>query len=145
MADGPTRDQNKFIVRMPDGLRDRIKDVADANNRSMNAEIVARLEESLDPHASPSAQLQMYQDMYDQNLEERSRLFETINKQDLLLQQFRKEHETFLILAKSLGEAFLAQGDKSDVLSVLANNLVNLDVDVSSEPSEELPKQPWEE
>lgn len=133
------------MIRFPAGMRDRLKEEASGNSRSLNAEIVARLEESLDPHASPSAQLQMYQNMYDQNLEERSRLFETINKQDLLLQQFRKEHETFLILAKSLGEAFLAQGDKSDVLSVLANNLVTLDFDISSEPSEELPKQPWEE
>lgn len=31
---------------MPDGLRDRIADAAKANNRSMNAEIVARLEQS---------------------------------------------------------------------------------------------------
>ncbi|SBW12707.1 Transcriptional repressor arc (modular protein) [uncultured Alphaproteobacteria bacterium] len=46
MSDAPTRDQNKFIVRMPDGMRDRIREAAEANNRSMNAEIVARLEES---------------------------------------------------------------------------------------------------
>ena len=44
MADGPTRDQNKFIVRMPDGLRDRIRASAATNNRSMNAEIVNALE-----------------------------------------------------------------------------------------------------
>lgn len=47
MADGPSRDQNKFIVRMPDGLRDRIRNVAEASSRSMNAEIVHRLELSL--------------------------------------------------------------------------------------------------
>jgi hypothetical protein len=41
----PSEKQDRFIVRLPDGMRDRIKAVAEANNRSMNAEIVATLEE----------------------------------------------------------------------------------------------------
>lgn len=42
----PSETQERFIVRFPDGMRDRIKEAADANNRSMNAEIVARIEGS---------------------------------------------------------------------------------------------------
>lgn len=53
MADAPSRDQNKFIVRMPDGMRDQLKRLAEANGRSMNAEIVARLERSLRPDLEP--------------------------------------------------------------------------------------------
>jgi hypothetical protein len=34
------------MVRMPEGMRESIQDAAKANNRSMNAEIVARLESS---------------------------------------------------------------------------------------------------
>nr|WP_291374509.1 Arc family DNA-binding protein [Devosia sp.] len=34
------------MLRLPDGMRDRIAEVAKANGRSMNSEIVARLEES---------------------------------------------------------------------------------------------------
>ncbi|SOB98839.1 Arc-like DNA binding dprotein [Rhodobacter sp. JA431] len=45
MAIPTNRDSDKFIIRLPDGMRDRIKVAADANNRSMNAEIVATLEE----------------------------------------------------------------------------------------------------
>lgn len=41
-----SRDQNKFVVRFPDGMRERIAEVAKANNRSMNAEIISRLEYS---------------------------------------------------------------------------------------------------
>jgi hypothetical protein len=37
------KDADKFIVRLPDGMRQKIMDAAQANNRSMNAEIVARL------------------------------------------------------------------------------------------------------
>jgi hypothetical protein len=41
----PSDQQDKFMLRLPEGMRDRIKAVADANNRSMNSEIVATLEE----------------------------------------------------------------------------------------------------
>lgn len=40
----PSETQERFIVRFPDGMRDRIAEAAKANNRSMNAEIVARLQ-----------------------------------------------------------------------------------------------------
>lgn len=38
------RDSDKFMLRFPEGMRDRIAEVARANGRSMNAEIIARLE-----------------------------------------------------------------------------------------------------
>lgn len=37
----------KFVVRLPPGVRNLIAEVARTNHRSMNAEVVARLEESL--------------------------------------------------------------------------------------------------
>ncbi len=42
----PSEQQERFIVRLPDGMRDRIAEAAKANNRSMNAEIVSRLADS---------------------------------------------------------------------------------------------------
>jgi plasmid stability protein len=44
-----SRALDKVIVRLPDGMRDRLKVAAAENKRSMNAEIVARLDESFDP------------------------------------------------------------------------------------------------
>lgn len=44
----PSEQQDRFIVRLPDGMRDKIRSVAERNGRSMNAEIVARLQRSLD-------------------------------------------------------------------------------------------------
>ncbi|NEJ20083.1 Arc family DNA-binding protein [Rhizobium leguminosarum] len=35
--------QDRYIVRMPDGMRDRIKEEAALNRRSMNAEIIYQL------------------------------------------------------------------------------------------------------
>jgi hypothetical protein len=37
--------RDQYMLRLPDGMRDRIKAAAEANSRSMNAEIVATLEE----------------------------------------------------------------------------------------------------
>ncbi len=44
----PSEALERFIVRLPDGMRDRIAEAAATNNRSMNSEIVARLTESFD-------------------------------------------------------------------------------------------------
>lgn len=44
------KDQDQFIVRLPDGMRDRIKAAAAENNRSMNAEIVDALVEKFPPN-----------------------------------------------------------------------------------------------
>lgn len=43
-----SRTADKFVVRLPDGLRERISEKAKANHRSMNNEIVARIDGSLD-------------------------------------------------------------------------------------------------
>jgi hypothetical protein len=42
----PSDAADKVLVRMPNGMRDRLKEEAKANNRTMNAEIVARLSRS---------------------------------------------------------------------------------------------------
>ena len=41
------RGADQFMVRLPDGMRDQLKESAAANGRSMNAEIVARIEAAL--------------------------------------------------------------------------------------------------
>lgn len=38
--------QDKYVLRLPDGMRERIRAAAELSNRSMNAEIVDRLEQS---------------------------------------------------------------------------------------------------
>lgn len=42
----PSDAADQFMVRFPDGMRKTIKAAADANNRSMNAEIVDRIARS---------------------------------------------------------------------------------------------------
>lgn len=52
------RDQDKFVLRLPDGMRERLKAEAEANKRSMNAEIVARIEDSFEARQRMDAGIQ---------------------------------------------------------------------------------------
>ena len=42
-----SRELDKFVVRLPDGMREQLSVAAQSNKRTMNAEIVSRLEASL--------------------------------------------------------------------------------------------------
>jgi predicted transcriptional regulator len=42
-----SRTADKFVLRLPDGMRERIQEIARANHRSMNSEMIARLERSI--------------------------------------------------------------------------------------------------
>lgn len=44
--------EEKFVVRLPDGMRDRIAVQARENTRSMNSEIVHRLESTVELEAA---------------------------------------------------------------------------------------------
>ena len=52
--------QDKFIVRLPDGMREKIAAEAAAAGRSMNAEIVQRLQESFQPKVEISQKRAVY-------------------------------------------------------------------------------------
>jgi len=43
------RESDKFMLRFPDGMRERVAEAAKTNGRSMNAEIIQRLEHSFTP------------------------------------------------------------------------------------------------
>ncbi len=45
------RDSDQFNLRFPDGMRDRIKEAAKQSGRSMNAEIIYRLQTTLEMDA----------------------------------------------------------------------------------------------
>lgn len=53
--DTPSRKLDQYIVRFPDGMRDELKEAAKANGRSMNAEIIARLEDYNDSQSNSNS------------------------------------------------------------------------------------------
>lgn len=57
MADSLSKQEPPYGLRMPPDLKARVKAAADANNRSMNAEIVATLEKAYPVPMMTSSQL----------------------------------------------------------------------------------------
>ncbi len=60
----PSELKDRFILRLPQGMRDLIAEEAKARGRSMNAEFIARLQESFEP-APPSADAEAAQELAD--------------------------------------------------------------------------------
>jgi hypothetical protein len=46
---------DKYVLRMPEGMRDKIIELAKANNRSMNAEMVLMLQQAMDARSIGAA------------------------------------------------------------------------------------------
>jgi plasmid stability protein len=74
-----SRTADKFVVRLPDGMRERIADVARNHHRSMNSEIIARLEQSMLQESSLGDEVNVSLDSPELSLHERE-----------LLQRFRQ-------------------------------------------------------
>ncbi len=74
-----SRTADKFVVRLPDGMRDRIAEVARNHHRSMNSEIIARLEQSLLQEGALEGEVALRLDSPELSLHERE-----------LLQRFRQ-------------------------------------------------------
>ncbi|MCE0881091.1 MULTISPECIES: YlcI/YnfO family protein [Pseudomonas] len=52
-----SRDADKFVVRLPDGMRDQVAAAANADDRSMNSLIVAAIRNELDGRTRANALL----------------------------------------------------------------------------------------
>ena len=88
----PSDKQDQYMVRFPDGLRDRIKRDAKINRRSMNAEIVATLIEAYPPETEGVAALMEFIISTIQPGEEDGKLIQTKEE----LEEFKTRLEKLL-------------------------------------------------
>lgn len=96
-----SRTADKFVVRLPDGMRERIAEVARNHHRSMNSEIIARLEQSLLQEGALDDDLSMRLDSPELSLHERE-----------LLQRFRQlTHRQQNALTALIGQDIEASQD----------------------------------
>ncbi|OKP02620.1 Arc family DNA-binding protein [Xenorhabdus eapokensis] len=74
--------QDKFMLRLPDGMREAIAESAKQNGRSMNSEIIAALETWLDPEkqALPVDREAEFKSIIDRNNEALEQLLEMYEK-----------------------------------------------------------------
>lgn len=61
----PSQTQDKFTVRFPDGMRDKIAEIAKKNNRSMNSEIICMLEREIMNEESLVNDMNEHPELYD--------------------------------------------------------------------------------
>lgn len=104
-----SEDQNNIVtlkVRVTAEFREKIATTAKENNRSMNAEIVHRLEQSfadqITPHIKPLSQAENSADLNDPN--ERARLAKLAATQAL---KEMPAQELFKLITSSFGEVHL--------------------------------------
>jgi hypothetical protein len=77
----PSQLQDKFIIRLPDGMRDRIRAAAVRNNRSMNAEVVATLEEKYPPPQIDEEEYRFFKEWVNRSPEEeRGRIIDFVTR-----------------------------------------------------------------
>jgi len=127
-GDYPSAKQDQFVLRLPDGMREQIKEKAEANSRSMNAEIVAAIEAALEQPDLSTTQLR---EMLDEEREAYTRLEKlydsafdvALNYKDLLRStKGRMLH--FVTMLKSLTTMVIhTNGPPSDDLLDVARRL----------------------
>lgn len=84
MKSAPSQLQDKFIVRLTDGLRDRIQAAAAVSGRSMNTEIVRVLEAAFpppNPEDSPAVLHHLHMIHSAKNEAERAALIAAANRE----------------------------------------------------------------
>lgn len=71
--------QDKYVLRLPDGMRARIKKAAEKNGRSMNSEIVALLDERFPSQSAIENMIaKQFEEVREMGPEERNSYFRTM-------------------------------------------------------------------
>lgn len=102
-----SRTADKFVVRLPDGMREQVAEVARKNHRSMNSEIIDRLEQSLGSAQPKPAQNLSLDRANDEAL--RSELTRAYRIIDRLLQNAVPTHDDIQELLLMVRRSPLAQ------------------------------------
>jgi hypothetical protein len=87
-GDTPSEKQDQFVLRMPDGMREQLREIAKKSGRSMNAEIVARLERTLEAGAPDHQELKTLRAATELALASASKLDADLSKHLIISQAF---------------------------------------------------------
>lgn len=110
----PSRLLEKVVVRLPDGVRDMLKLAADVNKRSMNAEIVARLLDTLEPWKPGDPIEYISNKEFYTDIGSSSSIDEVLARLEAIVRQLkapRRDHET-RDLAKLLRDDMASSGEE---------------------------------
>jgi hypothetical protein len=114
------KDSDKFIVRLPEGMRDRIAQAAEEHGNSMNAEVVARLESSFDPLVRDDhlATLAAKLEKSERTCEVQGIMLESLSRENEALKKTGIATENLLLmLAGAVNRA--ASGDETELRAII--------------------------
>ena len=119
MAENRTK-ADGFMLRFPEGMRERIKAAADASNRSMNSEIVARLEGGLDRDEDGAIKVWLPQELLERIYDEAhgSDLDPNLLIVDALESVFPAPVPTFGDLISGLRKAIAGRDDEPSMVAM---------------------------
>jgi hypothetical protein len=86
----PAHDLDRIIVRLPPGMRDKVAALADANSRSLTAEVVAALDKHL-KSADRITQIELWLEEYTEDVQEVSDLKHRLGKLEELVDRLASE------------------------------------------------------
>ncbi len=89
----PKQTDPQFKLRMTHGLKEQIEEAAAANNRSMNAEIVARLEESFTPASEALLKATLVAESLRENLTKKIQNYDNLSRSLLRREQILQDRE----------------------------------------------------
>ncbi|EOB3110388.1 TPA: Arc family DNA-binding protein [Yersinia enterocolitica] len=98
MSKFPSQTQDKFTVRFPEGLRDKIAERAKNNGRSMNTEIIMILEEAINTETVHTdnypfvIEQENRSEMFSAIVKELNEVKKTLNENNEILWRFTIEH-----------------------------------------------------
>ncbi|MHB7672468.1 Arc family DNA-binding protein [Providencia stuartii] len=103
MAKYPSQLQDKFNLRLPDGMKDDIAERAKANGRSINSEMIQMLQFALDflpPDASPATDEDL-EEFYSLDREEQIKRIESVDPEQARIERFidKQKAELFKFLS----------------------------------------------
>lgn len=147
----PSQTADKFIIRLPEGMRDRITEEAKSNGRTMNAEVVARLQDSFEALGSADAvAAQALADSRAQTITAmaflQASLCETVTALYAALPDKARRERSFkeadrlassLLVAAKPGDYLLSKSDMLHANSALARFLEEIDADIEAHRKKE--------
>jgi hypothetical protein len=87
----PSDEQEKFMLRLPLGMRDKVKAAAAKNNRSMNAEIVALLQEKY-PVYDATSLVGVVRKLFPMSSEKRADMFQKFDTLGSSMDKAKHDH-----------------------------------------------------
>ncbi|ABS49272.1 MULTISPECIES: Arc family DNA-binding protein [Yersinia pseudotuberculosis complex] len=107
MSDKPVSAQDKFMLRLPDGMREAIGERAKQNGRSMNSEIVQILQDAIDGEKNlTDLSLLIEKIPSNANSDEITEVFrKLVDQQNELLKKFLEQNNVMRVMLKEANKS----------------------------------------